>query len=125
MTPLPNSEFTTLNYTAANKLAAAAFKASALSVSKADPNPVAQSDHRPPHLGRTVHPDRPLVKRINGVKSNDRAEVAGITGDHRQLMHDRRCRNHRVRQFYSVRFPNPDRFLGDRGTQWKLLKARK
>jgi hypothetical protein len=58
-TPLPNSEFTTLNYTAANKLAAAAFKASALSVSKADPNPVAQSDHRPPHLGRTVHPDRP------------------------------------------------------------------
>jgi hypothetical protein len=58
MTPLPNLEFTTLNYTVANKLAAAAFNASALSVSKADPNPVAQSDHRPPHLGRTVHPDQ-------------------------------------------------------------------
>jgi hypothetical protein len=56
MTPLPNSDSIIRNYTAANKLAAAAFKASALSVSKADPNPVAQGDHRPPYLGRTVHP---------------------------------------------------------------------
>jgi hypothetical protein len=114
MTPLPNSEFTTPNYTAANKLAAAAFKASALSVSKADLSRDGRSDHRPPHLGRTGHCDRPLVKRIDVVESNDRAEVAGITGNHRQLVHDRCCRNHGIRQFYSVRFPNSDRFLGDR-----------
>jgi hypothetical protein len=108
-TPLPNSEFTTLNYTAANKLAA-----SALSVSKGDPNPVAQSDHRPPHLGRTVHPDRPLVKRIDVVKSHDCAEVAGITSNDRQLVSHGRGGDHRIRQFNSVQFPNSYRFLGDR-----------